>query len=79
MLGQDVRVTIRVPVSDEEVLAVPVSAIWSGADGSLHVTKLSDGRTEDVPVRLGASGDGLVEVVPVRPGSLQPGDLVVVG
>lgn len=82
--GQDVRVTITTARTSGEVLAVPVAAISSSADGRTTVTVLTgDGRQLLVEVTVGVSADGWVEVVPVAgegtPDGLSAGDRVVTG
>ncbi|MGH9113462.1 MAG: hypothetical protein ACRDZN_14375, partial [Acidimicrobiales bacterium] len=82
LIGQDVQLVIASARSSGEVLAVPESALATGADGSSYVTKAIGDNGEDavkVVVEAGISGGGLVEVQPVEQGSLVPGDEVVVG
>lgn len=79
LAGQDVRLTVEAASTGEEVLVVPVSALFAGADGRVAVIRLTvDGRQERVVVTPGVSGDGYVAVTPVD-GALDPGDRVVVG
>ena len=70
--------TIPVESTGGEVLAVPVSALTMGPDGSSRV--LLDPATGDefVTVDPGLSADGYVAITPID-GSLKAGDLVVVG
>lgn len=75
-VGRAVRATVEVARTDGEVLAVPVSAVWSRADGRTYVTVLAPGGVREVVARAGLSVDGMVEVVPA-PGALHAGDLVV--
>jgi hypothetical protein len=77
--GHDARVTVEIASTGRKVLVVPVSALWTSADGISHVTKM-DGRgaTGHVSVEAGMSADGFVAVRPVK-GSLEIGSLVVIG
>lgn len=75
-LGSDVRMSIVIAETAQEVLVVPVSAIFAGADAQTSVTRLRGGVSERVAVTVGAAGDGYVEV---RSDGLEPGDQVVVG
>ncbi|WP_433297732.1 peptidoglycan-binding protein [Actinoplanes sp. CA-030573] len=75
--GEDVRLTITAASSGEAVLVVPVSAIFSAADGSTQVLRVLDGdRREPVTVRAGSASGGFVEVTG---DGLTEGDRVVVG
>jgi multidrug efflux pump subunit AcrA (membrane-fusion protein) len=79
LLGASVKLSISVKSTTGAVLAVPSSALTIGADGSTRVQVLrSDNRTDYVDVNAGLAAQGLVEVT-VRNGSLEAGDLVVVG
>ncbi|WP_239120829.1 peptidoglycan-binding protein [Catellatospora chokoriensis] len=79
LAAQDVRLTVRAASTDGEVLVVPLSGVFSGADGKLSVQLLEQGgRLSRVTVTTGVSGDGYVAVTPVD-GSIDPGDRVVVG
>ena len=79
LLGEDVRVSIRRSATRGKVLVVPLAAVWTGADGSLMVTRvLPGGRQERVRVEAGLSADGFVELRRVH-GQLRPGDMVLVG
>ena len=75
----NVRVTIPVKSTGGKVLAVPVAALSSGADGGSRVEVLRNGKTELVPVTVGLSADGYAQVTPVGDASLSEGDQVVVG
>ena len=74
--GQDVRLSVTAATTGRAVLVVPVSAIFSAADGSTQVLRARDGRREPVTVRTGASAGGFVEV---SGEGLAEGDEVVVG
>jgi hypothetical protein len=79
LVGASVKLTIAVKSTDEAVLAVPITALSVGADGSSRLQVHRDGgRSEYVSVEPGLAAQGLVEVRPVK-GSLNAGDLVIVG
>jgi peptidoglycan hydrolase-like protein with peptidoglycan-binding domain len=79
LVGASVKLTIAVKSTDRAVLAVPVTALSVGADGSSRVqVQRQNGRSEYVSVVPGLAAQGLVEVRPVN-GALSPGSLVVVG
>ncbi|MEV7864572.1 peptidoglycan-binding domain-containing protein [Streptomyces sp. NPDC088124] len=78
--GGSVKTTIKVGASKGRVLAVPVAAVHTSANGQARVRVQRSGRITDVPVRVGIAADGLVEVAPKGgDGGLGKGDLVVVG
>ncbi|MCF2529549.1 peptidoglycan-binding protein [Yinghuangia soli] len=78
--GQNVRLTITQASTPAPVLVVPVSALSTSADGRTTVTKRdAAGRTAQVEVKAGLSGDGYVEVIAAGPAQLEAGDTVVVG
>jgi hypothetical protein len=68
---------IETEATASPVLAVPVSALFSGADGSLTLHQLDSGEVTEVPVRAGVSVAGYVEVVPLTFGAVHAGDDVV--
>ncbi|MFN0147309.1 MAG: peptidoglycan-binding protein [Dehalococcoidia bacterium] len=73
------RVTFRVGSTDGDVLAVPLAALSTRANGESVVDRVApDGTRALVTVRPGLIADGLVEVTPVG-GELSAGDFVVVG
>ncbi|MEV4348433.1 peptidoglycan-binding protein [Actinoplanes sp. NPDC049596] len=77
LTGQDVRLTVKAATTGGQVLVVPVSAIFSAADGSTQVLRVLDGDQRDpATVRTGASAGGFVEV---SGDGLAEGDRVVVG
>jgi hypothetical protein len=79
LAGQDVRITVEAAATVNEVLVVPLAAIYTGADGQTAVTRRdNDGTRERIPVKLGLVGDGYVEATPLS-NVLQPGDRVIVG
>jgi hypothetical protein len=62
-----------------DVLAVPVSALSTGADGTTRVQVVRAGGAIDlVRVQAGLSAQGLVEVTPLD-GALRERDRVIVG
>lgn len=79
LVGASVKLTVAVKSTREAVLAVPVTALSVGADGSSRVQRRdAGGRTEFVNVEPGLAAHGLVEVRPAG-SSLAAEDLVVVG
>ncbi len=78
LVGASVRLTIPVESSGTSVLAVPVSALTLGADGSSRVQRSVNGVTDFVTVVPGLSAAGYVGITAPN-GHLQRGDLVVIG
>lgn len=79
LLDASVRVVIPLAATDGAVLAVPVAALFTAADGSTQVrVERADGVVEALEVTVGLRADGFVEVTPVD-GALTEGDRVVVG
>lgn len=80
-LGRNVRVTITNAATTGETLVVPEAAIYAKADGTTNVTKLNptSGTQTDLKVTVGLTAGGLASIQPTTPGSLEAGDLVVVG
>jgi len=77
--GSNVRVSIPVGDSAENVLAVPIAAVSMGPGGASRVETIApDGQSSMVEVTTGLVAGGDVEVTPVT-GSLHVGDNVVVG
>ena len=78
--GSNLRVTIPVSSTDGEVLAVPLAALTAGPGGEsrVEVSTGSGKKTVLVEVSAGLAADGFVEVQ-AADGSLEEGDLVVVG
>jgi peptidoglycan hydrolase-like protein with peptidoglycan-binding domain len=80
VIGQNVRVTITAASTGEAVLVVPLSAVFSSADGSMGVVVVDPGGgRRRVEVAPGMSGDGFVQVEPVGGAGLGEGERVVVG
>ena len=78
LLGKDVTLRIRGRVTGSPALIVPLSAIWSRADGQTYVTRVTVDGQHPVAVELGRTGDGLVQIVPIG-SSIQDGDRVLIG
>lgn len=78
LVGASVRLTVPIESTKGAVLAVPVSALSLGPDGSSRVQRAIDGKLEFVRVNPGLSATGFAEVRPVG-GTLEPGDRVVIG
>jgi hypothetical protein len=79
LVGASVKLTVSVKSTQKAVLVVPVTALSVGADGTSRVqVQSASGHTRYVTVEPGLAAQGLVEVRPVN-GSLEEGDLVVVG
>jgi len=79
VVGASVKLTIAVTSTDSRVLAVPVSAVSVGGDGSSRVQVRRGGRTVLVRVVPGLAAQGYVQVRPARGQRLRAGELVVVG
>ncbi len=81
--GANLRLRIPVASTDKEVLAVPLAALTTGADGSNRVELLVPDhddpfKTEIVNVKSGLVADGFVEITSVDQ-RIEPGAKVVVG
>jgi peptidoglycan hydrolase-like protein with peptidoglycan-binding domain len=77
--GFSVRLTIPVKSTGGAVIVVPVSALSLAPDGTSRVQlKHDDDSLEFITVEPGLSADGFVQVTPLQ-GTLQPGQLVVIG
>jgi hypothetical protein len=77
--GENVQLTVVAASSRGEVLAVPSSAVSTGADGLTSVTERTGHKERRIPVTVGVSGDGYVEIVPREGARLEAGARVVVG
>jgi hypothetical protein len=77
--GENVQLTIVAASSGDKVLAVPSSALSTGADGLTSVTERVGAEQRRIPVAVGVSGDGFVQVTPQNGYRLDPGADVVVG
>ena len=78
LVGQSFRLRIPFESTKGAVIAVPASAVTQTADGTSRVQIQNNGKLEYVVVKPGLSAQGFVEVTPVD-GTLEPGQLVVVG
>jgi peptidoglycan hydrolase-like protein with peptidoglycan-binding domain len=78
LVGGSLRVTVPIESTDQARLTVPVSALSLGPDGGSRVRRSAEDRLSWVPVQAGLSADGYVVVTPTE-GTLEPGDMVVVG
>ncbi|WP_157756702.1 peptidoglycan-binding protein [Plantactinospora sp. KBS50] len=76
--GLQALVTVEIASSGKDVLAVPVSALFSGADGKTYLLRADPTGEQQVAVVAGISGEGFVAVTPAS-GDLAPGDRVVIG
>ena len=76
--GFSLRLTIPIESSDGAVTVVPLNALSLSADGKSRVQVKNNSALEYIVVEPGLSADGYVEVTPLD-GSLNPGQLVVVG
>jgi multidrug efflux pump subunit AcrA (membrane-fusion protein) len=76
--GFSLRLTIPIQSTEGAVTVVPTSALSLAADGTSRVQVQREGALEYLAVRPGLAADGFVEVAPVE-GTLEPGQLVVVG
>ncbi|WP_436776972.1 HlyD family efflux transporter periplasmic adaptor subunit [Yinghuangia sp. YIM S09857] len=78
--GQSVKVTVEVGSTGTPVLAVPVAAVFTGADGQARVkVERADGAVTPVSVTLGLAATGFVAVTASDGLPLAEGDRVVVG
>jgi peptidoglycan hydrolase-like protein with peptidoglycan-binding domain len=79
LTGVNLRVTIPVESTSGKVLAAPVAALSTAADGRSRVRVLgTHARPRDVEVRVGLSAEGYVEIEPLH-GAVEAGDEVVLG
>ncbi|HLT83923.1 MAG TPA: hypothetical protein VKZ83_06790 [Phototrophicaceae bacterium] len=76
IVGSNVRVSLPLESTGEEVLVVPVAALTAGPGGESRLEVDRGESTEIVVVETGLTAGGYVEV---RAEGLAPGDLVVVG
>jgi peptidoglycan hydrolase-like protein with peptidoglycan-binding domain len=78
LIGASVRLTVPIRSTKDAELTVPLSALSLGPDGGSRVQRSVEGGFDFVPVETGLAADGYVSVTP-RDGTLERGDLVVVG
>ncbi|MCI0335869.1 MAG: peptidoglycan-binding protein [Planctomycetes bacterium] len=76
--GFSLRLTMPIKSTAGAVTAVPISALSLAANGTSRIQVSKDGGLEYVAVEPGLAADGFVEVKPLE-GTLEPGQLVVVG
>jgi hypothetical protein len=76
--GYSLRLTMSTKSTGGAVTAVPMSALSLAADGTSRVQVQQKNEYEYITVEPGMVADGFVEVKPIK-GSLEPGQLVVVG
>ncbi|MFD9722589.1 HlyD family efflux transporter periplasmic adaptor subunit [Streptomyces sp. NPDC059072] len=80
LAGQEARLVITTETTQTPVLAVPVSAVTAGADGSTTITMHGNaGRLQRIRVNTGTEGDGYVQITPAEAGDITPGTQVIVG
>lgn len=77
LVGRNVRVTFTLSSSSGPVLAVPITAVWTGDGDSVFVTVSDGGTTRDIGVTPGLVIGGWVEIVDADE-TFSEGDLVVV-
>ncbi len=78
--GVNVKVIVAINRTDEPVMAVPSSGIFSDPTGQTYVRRLaSSDVTEQVFIDVGVIARGYVQINPVTEGELNIGDLVEVG
>jgi peptidoglycan hydrolase-like protein with peptidoglycan-binding domain len=78
LVGASLRITVPIESTGRAELTVPVSALSLGPDGGSRVRLSADGQLRYVSVTAGLSADGYVVVAP-KEGTLEPGDMVVIG
>lgn len=79
LVGSSVVVNIAVSSTEGEVLAAPLAALSTAADGTTRLeVQVSGGATRLVVVKPGLVAKGMVAITPVGE-NLNAGDLVVVG
>ncbi|MEU7904934.1 peptidoglycan-binding protein [Actinoplanes sp. NPDC049118] len=79
-VNRSLRLDVQLASGGAEVLAVPVTAIYSRPDGTTFVTTVSpEGKQADVTVTTGRTAGGWVEIVEPDESSLSEGVPVVVG
>lgn len=79
LLGQNIKITVPVSSTGDEVLAVPAAALSAGSGGESRVERAADdGTTELLTVETGLAAQGYVEIVSSQK-PLAVTDKVVVG
>lgn len=62
----------------QQVLVVPISAIFTASDGAAKVVVMKGRRPVEIAVDMGANVDGIVQITPHEDGALTPDDEVLV-
>lgn len=75
--GEKVKVEF-LPGEQSEVLVVPISALFTGADGDTDVVVVKNGVEKQVTVTMGTAAAGFVKISPVTDGTVAAGDQVLV-
>ncbi|WP_146108398.1 hypothetical protein V5P93_000086 [Actinokineospora auranticolor] len=76
--GQNVRLTFTGAPTPAKVFVVPISALFSKADGSVNIVRrLPDGRRDTIAVTPGTNANGLVSVEALS-AKLNEGDRVLI-
>ena len=78
VVGADLRLTIEAASTGDEVLVVPVTALYSSSSGETTIRRRDGDKVDDIIVRVGVTAGGYASITPVS-GDLAEGDLVVVG
>lgn len=78
LINASVRLTIPVETTGDPVLAVPITALTLGGDGTSRVQRAAGSGYELLQVDPGLSAQGFVEITPVG-NDLAPGDMVLIG
>jgi peptidoglycan hydrolase-like protein with peptidoglycan-binding domain len=76
--GFSLRLTMPIKSTGQAVTTVPMSAVSLASDGTSRVQVEKSGKLQYVAVQPGLAADGFVEIKPIE-GSLEPGQLVVIG
>lgn len=77
LVGRNVRVTFTLSSSSGAVLAVPITAVWTGDGDNVFVTVSDGGTTRDIGVTPGIVVGGWVEIIEADE-ALHEGDAVIV-
>lgn len=77
--GTTLMVAAQVGNDLGDVLAAPVTAVYSDADGSSYITVSKNGSITSMPVATGKSLGGWIQILPEPGHDVAPGDQLVVG
>ena len=77
--GSTLMATVLIGTDLGSVLAVPVSGVFSKADGETFVTVSKGGSTTDIRFEAGKSLGGWIQITPLTTGEVTAGDQLVVG